>query len=125
MANGFRGEQTVETEKGRLTLVFDANAFCEIEDVLSTPERQVGMEEILGLIGKGMSMKAFRAILAGGLRKHHQMSLEEVGELISEVGFDTLGKAVGEALMKAMPSKQAKGGNGTARKRSPGAGQQR
>lgn len=110
MANAMRGEASFEVAGKKLTLLFDANAFCDIEDALSTPDNQVGMSEILEALQKGMNMKTFRAIFHGGLLAHHpEMTLRQAGAVISDLGFDEAAKHLGDAIRKAMPEKK-KGG---------------
>lgn len=106
MANKFRGEAVLVIEENvkALTLVFDANALCEVEDATG-----LGMEAIVSKMGdrKSASVSFARALLFGAARRNHKLTLEEAGDVISEVGFAPVMEAIYKAMTAAMPTAQS------------------
>lgn len=128
MANKFRGESEItfmrEVEPGkpekeaRFKLVFDANAFCEIEDSLGLT---LGELSDVMTDPRKLSMKGVRAIFHGGLLRHHpDTTIEDAGDIMSDAGIEVvmaaMKEAFGGALKKpgeAKPPKARKGKRGT------------
>jgi len=95
MANKVFGEARLPLADGReLTLRFDFNAMCEIEEAAGQ-----GTESIMEAVAKGNPrLKVARAMLYGGLRFYHRdLGLDDVGDL-----FLTDRDAVNEAMGRAM-----------------------
>jgi hypothetical protein len=114
MANAVKGEVEVPLEDGRkLKLVFDANAWCEIEDALGRNTQDI----IADLQAKPprAGVKVQRAIMWGGLRRYHpELSLEDAGDILIEAS-EALHKAIGSA----MPEADAEAGEAEAGPRKP------
>ena len=133
MANKFRGESDLTfdrevdgvTQQAKFRLVFDANAFCEIEDTigLTLGELHDAMSD-----PKKLSMKAVRAIVHGGLHRHHpDLTPADAGDIMSDAGMEetmaALRQAFGGAMKKA--SGEAKGQKTATRSGSRGTGTKR
>lgn len=104
MANRERGEVSLEVEGQPYVLVLDTNAMCELEDLLSTPERPVSFVEVIQKVVNGNSMRHLRALVWAALRRHHPtMTVKEAGDLISRAGGV---QAFGEQLNALVNSTQ-------------------
>lgn len=116
MANKFRGEAALEFTReddsgnevpAKFKLVFDANAFCEIEEL----NEGMGMAEVLEVLSdaKKLSFTKLRTIVLGGLlRNHPDLKLADAGDIISDAGMEVVIAALHQAVGGAMP--KAKGG---------------
>lgn len=101
MANPLRGEASFKAGAATFTLVFDVNAFCELED-----ETGLGVTELIERIQDKPSFKLLRSIFCAGLQTHHpQTSTAEAGEIMSDAGMDGVKDALSRALQAAMPNK--------------------
>lgn len=101
MANPLRGEASFKAGAATFTLVFDVNAFCELED-----ETGFGVTELIERIQDKPSFKLLRSIFCAGLQTHHpRTSTAEAGEIMSDAGMDGVKDALSRALQAAMPSK--------------------
>lgn len=114
MANALRGEAAL----GEFTLVFDVNAFCDIEDATGFGISRLNVE-----LNSDPSFSLIRTIIRAGLQaKHPGIDLLETGRIISDCGIEETGEAMMKALSQAMPEvaddtanppkKMAKGGTG-------------
>lgn len=131
MANKFRGESELtfmrdidgEQKEAKFKLVYDANAFCEIEDniKLTLGELHDAMSD-----PKKMSMKSVRGIFHGGLIRHHpDLTLADAGDIMSDAGMaevmDAMKRAFGGAMKAAgeaqgQKAKTPRGNRGTGTK---------
>lgn len=93
-ANKRKGEVAVQRADGStVVLKFGTNAICNIEERLNKT-----LGEILdSLKGDQLSMRTLRLMVSESITKT-EMSDEEVGDLIDEVGFATITKAFGEVF---------------------------
>jgi hypothetical protein len=101
MANKFRGEATLKVEGGDdLTLIFDANAFCEIEEATG-----LGVQGVVDLMTKAdqVGMKHMRLLLWATAKRKHDLTLDEAGDVISDVGLEETMDAIMAAMSAAMP----------------------
>lgn len=118
MANPMKGESEVALEDGRkLKMVFNANAWIETEEVLGRPT-----PEIIDELQSGRaSLKTQRAVIYGGLQKHHpEITLEEAGDILVEAA-----QAMAAGLAGGMPQAEegaAADANAGPPKRKRGAG---
>lgn len=106
MPNPMKGEAEVKLADGRtLRMAFDANAWCAIEEQLDK-----GTPEILEELQSGRArMKTQRAMMWGGLRKHHpEISVEEAGEILIEAA-QQLSDAIEGGLPQAGEGAPAEG----------------
>lgn len=87
MANRERGEVPLEAGGKTYTLRLSHNALCELEALLSTPERPVSYQEVLARILVRSRMVEFRALMWAALREFHpEMTVKDAGELIDAAG---------------------------------------
>ena len=100
MANRIKGDTPVTLKDGRtVTLLFDFDAMCEVEDLLDRPFAEL-LEEIspkfevpgdpssrLVREGRAPRLKEARALVAAGLKRHHpEIALSEAGNLLLSDG---------------------------------------
>lgn len=86
MANRERGEVSVEIDGTSYTLCIDLNAMCRLEDMFSTPERDVTFQDVLKEVNAG-KLRYMRAIFWSAFQKYHpQIRLEDVAALIQASG---------------------------------------
>jgi hypothetical protein len=86
VANSQRGEVRLEVGSKTYTLALDLNAMCELEELLSTPDKPVTFQDIArGLMAT--RMQYIRAFFWACLRRHHkEVTLKGVSDLMSEAG---------------------------------------
>lgn len=95
MASKMRGEAAI----GDRTLVFDANAFCDLEDRLG-----MGIGKIIATLQADPSVSFLRTLVWAGLQnKHEGISERSAGDIISALGLDASLEAIGEAFASALP----------------------
>jgi len=85
MANRERGEIDQTIDGTTYTYVITTEAMVQLEDLFSTPDREVTFQDVIERVNKG-SIKYQRALVWAGLLKYHKLTLKEVGELIDRVG---------------------------------------
>jgi len=106
MANRERGESRLSVNGRDYTLKLTMNARCEIEDRLSTPEREVTFATIATRIKLG-DQRAIRAFVWALLLYRHRKDFptpESVGDLIDAAGgTEALLSAIREANERAQP----------------------
>ena len=108
MANPLRGEASFNAGASEFTLVFDVNAFCELED-----ETGFGVSELIDRIQDKPSFRLLRSIFCAGLQTHHpKTSIAEAGEIMSDAGLEVMKDALARALKAAMPAKDDDGDAG-------------
>lgn len=98
MANPIKGELEFAVEDETYTIVLDANALCEAEAItgLSTPD-------LINQAGRKF-VNAQRALLWGGLRRHHDgLSLADAGDIIAHLGLAGVDDVLGRAIQLAWP----------------------
>ncbi|WP_333702898.1 hypothetical protein [Sphingobium yanoikuyae] len=122
MHNPLRGEASFKAGVSTFTLVFDVNAFCELED-----ETGFGVAELIEQIQDKPSFRLLRSIFCAGLQTHHpKTSLAEAGEIMSDAGLEGIKNALRAALQAAMPSKDDaaddESAGGKARRKRAGTG---
>ncbi|WIA57829.1 hypothetical protein N6H05_08545 [Sphingobium sp. WTD-1] len=122
MNNPLRGEASFKAGASTFTLVFDVNAFCELED-----ETGFGVAELIEQIQDRPSFRLLRSIFCAGLQTHHpKTSLAEAGEIMSDAGLEGIKNALRSALQAAMPSKadsdQDESAGGKAQRKRAGTG---
>lgn len=111
MANKFKGERDFTVGEGEeqrtYHMVLDANAFCEIEEVLG-----LNLPELVDALQRRPSLRLFRAILYGALHEHHpELTLADCGNLLSEMGLERVTQEVSELTQNVMPTAKAPVGN--------------
>jgi hypothetical protein len=101
MANKIKGQRSFKVGDQTYTVHFDFNALAELEDAtgMTVPQISEQMQD-----SSCISIKFLRALTWAGLLKHHGLSLEEVGELMSQGDMNELFLSVGEAFATSMMS---------------------
>lgn len=110
MANPAKGEADIKLADGRqIKLVFDANAWCEIEDALgrTTQDIVADLKPRMADDGKTVleppkaGLKVQRAIIWGGLRRYHpEFTIEQAGDILVEAA-EGMAKAIGGGMPQA------------------------
>lgn len=86
MANRERGERSIEINGKTYTLVLDIDAMCALEDLFSTPEKEMSFGDVMARAERG-SIRHLRGIWWATLRRHHpEMSLTDASALVQEMG---------------------------------------
>lgn len=99
-ANRAKGEAGVTVDGKDYVLAFDVNAMCEVEYALN-----LSADEILRALMKSPPLHIVRALMWGGLRRHHaEIDLIAAGGLIEAMGGAGVSmNKIGEALASAFP----------------------
>jgi hypothetical protein len=111
MANPERGEVALTVGDRVYTLVLDFNAYCELEELLSTPDARVTWAQAIWLaIKDGGSAIYQRAMVWASLRRYHKdLSLDDVSDLIQSVGgFEALVETMGKLRKASEPEGEAR-----------------
>lgn len=86
MANRDKGEIDIQVDGTTYRLIMDINALIELEDLYSTPEKEVRFAELIPHLMRG-SLRHIRAAVWASLRAHHpEMTVEDAGRLIQAAG---------------------------------------
>jgi hypothetical protein len=86
MANSERGEVTLRVGDRDYVLVFDFEAYCQAEELMSTDGHIVSIREIF-LGAASESLRYVRALMYGVTRSHQpHMTAKDVGQLIVDAG---------------------------------------
>lgn len=96
--NRLKGESVLEVDGKPYTLVFDINALCEVEDELG-----MDVDMLLAKYASGTSAKIVRGMIWAALQKNHPCTVDEVGDLMSAVGFQESKQALERAMAAAFP----------------------
>lgn len=107
MANRFRGEVSFKSGEETYTLRYDANTLCEVEDAFD-----MGVNKIATLLQdqEKLRLSHIRLVFHLGLKENHpNLSLEDAGRLISEVGMGEAAELFARAFSASFPDPQ--GGN--------------
>lgn len=104
MSNPIKGEITFEARETTFVFKLGTNAQAMIEE-------KVGKNFSQYLRDKGENLGAadIRMIFHAGLFRHHQMTEEDVGELIDELGSDRIAKIFVEAIAVASDQRKSNG----------------
>jgi hypothetical protein len=82
MANREKGEVSLDIGGASYTLCLDINAMCRLEDMFSTPAREVTFQDILMRVQRN-SITHIRAVLWAAFLKHHpEFTLDEVADVV-------------------------------------------
>lgn len=85
-AGNATGEVILDVGGKAYTLILDIQGICALEDLFSTPDREVSFHEVLARVQRN-SVRHIRGIVWASLRRHHaSMSLEDAGDLIQQAG---------------------------------------
>ncbi len=102
MANREKGEVDLVIAGETYRLCLDTNAMAHVENLFSTPEKDVSFFQVFSKLGTG-SIRHMRGILWGALQKHHpNLSVNDVGDLIQKAGgFSKFGDEFTRAMEDA------------------------
>lgn len=104
-----RGEAAVTVDGKRWVIVFDMNAWADLEELVDMKPNA-----FLKRLHDEQRTGDFRALLFVGLQEHHAaeiLSVRDAGRLLDE---EAIGEAIGKALEKALPDAKEAAGAGTA-----------
>lgn len=95
MANPLKGEALVTIEAGEFTLAYDLGACSAIEAAMGGKP----LQEILGkLEAETPPVSVLLVVIWAGLKKHHKLSQDDVGHLVSLHEMEQWGLAIGRAF---------------------------
>lgn len=101
MSNPLRGQVELVADGRTYTLRLGINQIVELETKLDR-----SINEIVGLLNdmRRVRLGTLRAVLwASLLESEPDITLEQAGEIIGDVGTDVIGTKIGEALAAAFP----------------------
>lgn len=100
MANKHKGEVSLQVGSETYTMRLSINAMCNLEDSLKRP-----IDDIISDLSQGnVNMSTLRAIAHATLTDTHKdITLEAVGEIMSEVGVETVVAKLTESLRASFP----------------------
>lgn len=95
MANPIKGEALVTIGDDEYTLAYNLGACAAIEGQF--PGR--GLQSILKDIdGEDPKVSTFLVIIWAGLKKHHELSRDEVGDIVTMQDMQAWGEGIGRAM---------------------------
>lgn len=94
MANPMKGEALVKVAAGEFTLAFTLGACIAIEDHFGG--RPFG--EILTDMHAKQDLRTMLVVVWAALKKHHGLTLDEVGDLVNMAEAVAWGEGIGKAL---------------------------
>jgi hypothetical protein len=106
MANPMKGEALVRVSTGEFTLAYNFAAAAMIEAEFGKPLGKVMIE-----LQESQSVTDMMKVIWAGLKKHHGLSLDEVGDIVTMAEADQWGEAMGRAMANpdaASEGKQAR-----------------
>lgn len=106
MANHVKGERSLTVNDKTYTVHFDFNALSELEDAMGMDTSEV-MEELNKMKDeKRISIRFLRTLTWAGLLRHHDFTLQETGEWMSEASLIDVLNAVGEAFTTSLMTEE-------------------
>jgi hypothetical protein len=106
MANKIKGQRSFEVNGEKYTIHFDFNALAELEDATGMDTTEVMKELDRMRQEERISIRLLRTLTWSGLLRHHDLSIKEVGELMSEADLVQLSTAVGEAFATSLMTEE-------------------
>jgi hypothetical protein len=98
MVNPLRGELAFVQDGSTYTLVLDVNALCAAEALLNLKSHEIGAS-----LKEGGHLSALRGALWAGLKRHHDLSVDEAGVLLQRIGVGRAAELMEQALKLAFP----------------------
>lgn len=106
MSDRTTGERTLEIGGKAYTFVLDLNAMAELEEMFSTPEREVTFDEVMQLAKSSRRIKYARAMIWALLQHHHpEVTLEQAGRLFTLATMLDLNEVFKDMAQAATPDK--------------------
>lgn len=94
MANPLKGEALVKVEAGEFTLAFDLGACVAIEKQGGKP-----LQEVLAQLDvEHPPVEILLVVIWAGLKKHHKLTMEDVGHLVALHEMEQWGIGIGKAF---------------------------
>ena len=107
MSNSLRGEAPLVAGGETFTLVYDVNAFVEIE-----ANTGLGFGALIATIQGDPSFTLLRQIICAGLQeKHPGTTLKDAGRIMSAAGLTELTRGLRDAMKAALPEVRDDSGN--------------
>lgn len=104
MANPVKGEVDFELDGRTFTLSYSIDSLCVLEDLLDLSVTEIGRQ-----MATAPRLGFLRAVLWAGLRDHHPgLEVVQVGEMITQIGFEKLGQLIAVAYFKSFPTAEKK-----------------
>lgn len=98
MVNPFRGEAALLHGEENLTLTVDINALCAAEE-----KTGLSLDMLLTRYAAEANATLTRALLWAALQKNYNFTIEQAGDIISDVTFPVARAALEKAMRAAMP----------------------
>lgn len=117
MSNPRRGEAAFKAIDKDWTLKLGLNELISVQGALGITDEQLKGEDLLpAILGTLATLKGLRTFVLHALKaKHPEADEQVVGEIITDVGADEMGRIIARALAWAFPaSKAGKAGAGGA-----------
>lgn len=88
---------------GDYKLTFNVNALCDLEEAFGVDDVNEVVAKINTLQDKP-SLRLLRTIFHVGFKQNHpDITEQQVGEIITEIGLEDASEALGQAIQKAFP----------------------
>lgn len=88
----------IELDGKELTLEFNLNAFAEIESEYGT------IDELMGKLAEGRATTLRAVLWAGLISNHPELTLKQVGQMISLADIPTLSEKLNQAIAGGLPN---------------------
>ena len=99
MANPMKGEAVVRVEAGEFTLAYTLGAAIAIEAEFNGKP----LGEILAGMQERQDATSMLRVIWAGLRKHHNLDLDHVAEIVTIAEMSVWSEAIGRALSDPEP----------------------
>ncbi|MFC7443403.1 hypothetical protein [Laceyella putida] len=106
MANKIKGQRSIEINGERYTVHYDFNALAELEEATGKDTSDIMQELAKMQEEQRLSITFLRTLAWAGFLRHHGLTLNEVGELMSQSELPQLFSAVGEAFATSLMSEE-------------------
>lgn len=103
MKNQIKGTRTITSGEQEYTVFFNMNTLVLLEEELGMTVPQITQQ----MQGENqISFKFLRSLLWAGLQKHHKVSVEEAGEILSDGDLNEIITQVGQAFSTSIMSRE-------------------
>jgi hypothetical protein len=101
MANREKGEIALDIGERQYTLALTLDAMVAVEDLFSTPAKEVTFQEVAQRAERG-SIKALRALIWCMFREHHpEIKLDQISGIMKAAGGLDAVNAIAQAAVRA------------------------
>lgn len=111
-----KGEIRFSAGEDNYVLIFSINALVTLERELG-----IGVAEVGSQLGQSLRISTLRTIFWAGLIQHHNLSEEQAGDVIQQIGATKAGQLIAEAFAAAFPE-ATKGGSARPPRAAAGTG---